>query len=102
MLKEVPLLLCVLLIAAVLILALVQWSFTRIRSLDTALFEKLGRPDLFRNNTYSTVWLYWRWVFAGSLKKAPPRSINLLLWLIRALTVAYAVGVLGLLAQFGQ
>ena len=89
-----PLLLWVLLVAAVLLLALTQLSFKQIRRTDAALFERLGRPDLFKNNNYSNVMLYWKWVFGESMKKAPPSSLRPVLWLIRGSTVAYVSGLI--------
>ena len=94
-----PLLLWVLLIAAVLLLALTQLSFKQIRRSDAALFERLGRPDLFHNNNYSNVLLYWKWVFGESMKKAPPSSLSSVLWVIRCSTVAYVAGLIFLFLQ---
>lgn len=91
---EPPFALAALVLWVVLLLGLVQWVFLQLRRSDAALFNELGRPDLFLNNNLPNTFAFWRWVYGRSLDYVCGGALRGALWSIRIGTVAYAVALI--------
>lgn len=89
--------LVVLAIAVVLLLALVQAIIVRLRRHDRLTYEKLGQPDLISNNSPTSIFAFWRWVYGSSLANTPV-GLAPMLWGLRIGTALYAVGLITFIA----
>lgn len=92
--SEMPLALFALILFVVALLTVTQWVFLRLRRIDAALYDELGRPDLFLNNNLPNIIAFWKWVYGRSLHYVGDAGIAVALWAIRIGTILYAIGLL--------
>jgi hypothetical protein len=84
-----------LVLAVLMLLIAVHWVLAMLRKYDPATYTELGRPDLFKNNTLMSNWLFWRWIYTSSITYRGYGRIQQVLWLIRIGTVLYVVALIG-------
>ena len=88
-----PPLLWLLTIGAIAFMVFLQWFLMQIRRKDEHLYERLGRPDLVSNNTFTSVVVFWRWVFSESFGYKGDAVVLGALWCVRVMVVLYLVGI---------
>lgn len=89
----------VLFFCAALLLALIQICLRAIRREAPALFEQLGKPDLFANNNFPQVYRFWRCLYRGALGEHLSARSQVVAWTLRLLTPLYVLAILVLFAR---
>lgn len=83
MVMGAPILLWVLVAIAVVLICLTQVCLIVVRTSDAALYDALGRPDVFTNNNITVMWRFWRWLFLESYGSLATRRLLLVVSALR-------------------
>ena len=81
-------------------LGVIAWTFRRLRLRHAATYEAIGSPDLFRNNTWRTNWLFLRFLFGGPWRALDDETLAVAIRVLRGMFVTYILGSVGLSAAF--
>jgi hypothetical protein len=82
---------CVLFVSVVVWLATVTWLFRRLRLRHLETFEVIGSPDLFRNNTPQTNWLFLKFLYGPQWKALDDGPLVTVLHVMRWFAVIYMI-----------
>jgi hypothetical protein len=77
---------------AVIWLAAIVWLFRRLRTRHPVTYEAIGSPDLFRNNTLRTNWLFLKFLFGGQWQSLNDASLAIVARGMQVLFVVYFTG----------
>lgn len=83
---------------------LLAWMFRRLRVRHPAVYQRLGEPSLFWNNSLKNTWSFYRFLFSSeprSLDDAAASTVVLLMriWLVLYLALFVAIVVVFCLMQ---
>ncbi len=82
---------CVLFAAVIFWLVMVVWLFRRLRLRHFEMFEAIGSPDLFTNNTPRTNWLFLKFLYGRQWKALDDGPLVVALHVMRWFAVIYVI-----------
>jgi len=77
-------------------LALIVWTFRRLRTRHVTMYEAIGSPSLFWNNSIRNNWLFLRFLYLGKWRELNDRQLAGVVRLMQVMLVIYIIGFIGL------
>lgn len=81
-------------------LGLVVWVFRRLRLRYPATYAAIGSPDLFRNNTLRTNWLFFKFLFLSRWRDLDDFQLLKVIRTMRALLIVHLLSIVAFVALF--
>lgn len=88
-----------LLLAAIALVAMLQWLCSRVRAEDWALFERLGRPGVFASSDLAQAWRLWVWLYQRTDATTLSKGTRSIAAAIRLLAPLYVIALLAMIVR---